>query len=812
MESAEYHTSRRFFDLFLRLMDNGTLDEARDRFATNGTFWLMLHSLGEHRPEWLPEVLAQRLRRRLALIRATGAELRSGALLDHDLFVPELVVKSAANAPAAFVDHVLPVVLEISDAAASGDTPPKRDAVWPMFFKSEYLNGEDACLSELAGALAVLARTGAVPLRDVIADLRRRDTHTANYLLLSLYRGGASRYADEAIALLCDEQWRFKCGFSDSPNWCAMETVGAVVLHCTMESRERIEAVILDCAPPYERSSRGYRQFGRTRFDLLSAIPAEMRSRTANAQFDELARKFGDPAAEPHGISGGLVTSPIAKNATKRMTDERWLRAIAKYPSENRIDHSGDEPTGGARELARVLEERVKEEPSRFVRLGLRFPADANPVYLERTLDALKDTTTASDLKLQLCRKAFAEARSFCGRSIADLLGKMEGALPDDAVEMLDWLATRDDDPAVELWQQDAGGGQKDYNGDVHFHGINTTRGRAAGAIGDLILRNAMYIGRFRTTLDKMVRDPSVAARSCVAGTLRAVAYHDTPLGMWLFQGMDLSEDRLLATHHVYEFIRGRLNDRLSEWRPIMERMLRSSEPDVREAGARLACIGALQHESAADLANEALRGDVRGRLGAAKVASANIGDPECRVRCEAMLVRLFADADADVRRKAASCFGSLPDKVLETAAGLSPFRSSLVAVQAARLMLGQIDEHARKGRSFAFETTLSGRRHARRIPRWQEQGYRVKLFFLRLPTPERRSHASNSACWRAAMTCRSRLFGGDSMQAGATSSTSTAIWSMPGPCTTIQATFRCWSRRGFEHEHPTPECGAIRT
>ncbi len=70
-------------------------------------------------------------------------------------------------------------------------------------------------------------------------------------------------------------------------------------------------------------------------------------------------------------------------------------------------------------------------------------------------------------------------------------------------------------------------------------------------------------------------------------------------------------------------------------------------------------------------------------------------------------------------------------------AAGLSPFRASLVAVQAARLVLRQIDEHARCGRSFAFETTLSGRGHARRIPRWQAQGYRVKLFFLRLPTAE---------------------------------------------------------------------------
>ena len=70
-------------------------------------------------------------------------------------------------------------------------------------------------------------------------------------------------------------------------------------------------------------------------------------------------------------------------------------------------------------------------------------------------------------------------------------------------------------------------------------------------------------------------------------------------------------------------------------------------------------------------------------------------------------------------------------------AAGLSPFRTSLVVVQAARLMLRQIDEHARCGRSFAFETTLSGRGHARRIPRWRAQGYRVELFFLRLPTAE---------------------------------------------------------------------------
>ena len=70
-------------------------------------------------------------------------------------------------------------------------------------------------------------------------------------------------------------------------------------------------------------------------------------------------------------------------------------------------------------------------------------------------------------------------------------------------------------------------------------------------------------------------------------------------------------------------------------------------------------------------------------------------------------------------------------------AAGLSPFTPELAAVRAGRIMLEQIHEHVRKGEGFAFETTLSGRIYMRLIPRWQAEGYIVKLFFLRLPLPE---------------------------------------------------------------------------
>jgi predicted ABC-type ATPase len=70
-------------------------------------------------------------------------------------------------------------------------------------------------------------------------------------------------------------------------------------------------------------------------------------------------------------------------------------------------------------------------------------------------------------------------------------------------------------------------------------------------------------------------------------------------------------------------------------------------------------------------------------------------------------------------------------------AAGLAPFDPDRAAFKAGRLMLEEIAEHAQRGESFAFETTLSGRGYIRLIPIWRADGYTVKLFFLRLASPE---------------------------------------------------------------------------
>jgi predicted ABC-type ATPase len=70
-------------------------------------------------------------------------------------------------------------------------------------------------------------------------------------------------------------------------------------------------------------------------------------------------------------------------------------------------------------------------------------------------------------------------------------------------------------------------------------------------------------------------------------------------------------------------------------------------------------------------------------------------------------------------------------------AAGLAPFSPETAALRAGRLMLQEIEQCARRGESFAFETTLSGLAYLKSIRTWRAQGYRVSLYFLTLPNVE---------------------------------------------------------------------------
>jgi predicted ABC-type ATPase len=66
-------------------------------------------------------------------------------------------------------------------------------------------------------------------------------------------------------------------------------------------------------------------------------------------------------------------------------------------------------------------------------------------------------------------------------------------------------------------------------------------------------------------------------------------------------------------------------------------------------------------------------------------------------------------------------------------AAGLSPLKPQLAALNAGRLFLGELDRLARSRQDFAFESTLSGLTYLSRIKRWKAAGYRIEIAFLRV-------------------------------------------------------------------------------
>lgn len=88
------------------------------------------------------------------------------------------------------------------------------------------------------------------------------------------------------------------------------------------------------------------------------------------------------------------------------------------------------------------------------------------------------------------------------------------------------------------------------------------------------------------------------------------------------------------------------------------------------------------------------------------------------RLLAETLGIRQFVNAD-DIAR------------------GLSGFAPESAAFEAGRVMLRRMDDLARRRETFAFETTLSGRGHARLIGELVATGYTFHLIYLWLESPE---------------------------------------------------------------------------
>ena len=670
---GDWSQGRRYLELMLQLIDVGILDDVDGALAANSDFWLLLTELQSNRPAWGCKVVRHYFdRRRQLSLKAEQPnpfDYPNGTIANSQ-FGERTLKELACNAPEAFVREVLPFMQAVIEDCASQERGGLRtDSIWSTrIFQSGY-SIRAVLLNAMETALSKTAMQQTDVYRSVIEPIRESPFETIQYLLIRSLAANGPLFADEGVEHLYKSPERLNIGYSSDTHWASKQLIESISPYCSDEKLKQLETLLLGYYSDWERSNPSRNRFGYAQFTLLSGIIETRRSEEVHKRLEEWRRKFEQQEpASPKPVKAQFAQPPIPEDATEQMNDEQWLSAIHHHDTDTHEFTQDGHYVGGALELSRTLEERVKDEPRRFAELVLRFPDHANPLYFEAVLRGITDTDLDFETILKVTERCHRIEGRPLGRFICDpIASSAQGDLPPDALALVAWYATEDPDPEEDYWRTQVSPETTDrLDEEILINGIRTNRGRAAQAMAKLIEKDHTRITYFQPALEKMVQDPSIAVRSCVAETLFTILRHDRDLAVTLFRQLCNTEDALLQTPFIERFLLFALQTHFQELSQILGRMVASQLPDVATAGARQACLAALDLPEAADLAEVCLSGSEAQRTGAAEVMAANVKTAAFRSFCEDALIKLFNDCNNDVRSEAAQCFSRFKGTQLE--------------------------------------------------------------------------------------------------------------------------------------------------
>lgn len=301
-----------------------------------------------------------------------------------------------------------------------------------------------------------------------------------------------------------------------------------------------------------------------------------------------------------------------------------------------------------------MLKERTADDPLRFAELALNMTAEINPAYPSAVLWGLGEAaipSAALPAVFDAIRHIMSLGLTDCDRWLGWSLRRVLDETPLDLVELVRdraLYAPHPQDNSPILTRRDG----KRYGRDLRQDGINTARGSLAEELGDLLVRDARgdRTAVVAPHLITLANDPVLSVRSCVAHTIAACLRHARSTAYAAFDRLIQSEDALLASEPVGNLMLyiGNANAELID--PVIDRMLVSSDADVRNAGGSMAAFAALQWERP-HLLERALDGDVDIRTGAAVVCSSRIDRAANSELNFAALRRLMYDPDDAVRK-----------------------------------------------------------------------------------------------------------------------------------------------------------------
>lgn len=643
--------NRQLFTLVLEGVRQGAYDGAEHEL------WLMTNDLAKHEPLWAIELLQAYLIDHAESLRL-NEEGKVALLGLRDYCASELVKETANTEPLTFVLTIVPYLRQVMAATAMEEYScrPIYDRHFSYRPDDDHFEDsklDDSLLVASVHSLETLAKTAPDTIQNILADLAADPYEACQFLLYRGLSAGGEYFADWAARLLLEGGRRLYCGYVSDVNWIARELVRAIAPHVTDEAHQQLEHLFRDLHNGYEsRHSWGY-----SAFKFLSALDESRLTTAGRRRLGEYRRKFNEDApSKPFGITGGVIGSPIPYDAAQKMTDEQWLKAIAKHDSN---ETNWETFTGGARELSWLLKEQTVTHPQRFARLALQLTPEVNVAYTNALLMGFGDAEVGDStrpLLFEAVRHIASLGQSDNDRFLGTALKKYYREVPLDLVQLILDRTLRAPDPVDDspvIIRDDT---DRQTAAEMHMNGINTARGSLAKTLGDLLIydRDGQRTSLVAPSLSVLADDPVLSVRSCVAHTLSASLRYARREVLEAFEILIRAHDCLLAAEGVQRLMLyiGKVNPEVID--PVIWRMLASENGETREAGGAIAAHAALEW-GRPDFMAQALSGDFHVRKGIAQTVARSIADTSNTELATETLIRLMSDDVDEVRKEVAT-------------------------------------------------------------------------------------------------------------------------------------------------------------
>ena len=679
-------TSADMQDFVIELIGDGTLDDARPRLAVNDDWWSMWYGLGTEQPEFAIRLLGAWFDRQLARAAAldTGDPFEYGlGLVAHSQSSGDIIRECAEAAPLEFVKELFPRLVRFDLSA------PKEWIAAP----NQWGAPDDQLRDALVDAMCAVAREDPVTFDSLVEAEPLGESKWVTSLLLRAWSANPQAYAERIVRFVLDSpDQRLDIGYSSGAGGTDMlaaisrTAIAAAASVCSDKSFDDLESAILAFVPDWEWQ---HRFVGRTALALLRALDENRLSETARQRIQELERRFpeaperGTPRPpSPEDFAGQWVGPPIPPTDQRRMTDAEWLAAMSRYRNEREDETRDERMVGGAIEMSRGLEELVREDPGHFARLPERMDGSLHPVYFEAILRGLTGSKGSGRPGTceQICsvlRRIAEVGVSGVEGALADAIGSLaDEDVPEDIIQMLCEIAKEVADPERDDWLNRDDDDRE--MGPIN-QAINSVRGRAAQSVATLLFAERDRWSALELTVEKLIVDPVLAVRSVAVECLLAVLDTHREEALSGFRRLIDGAEPILGSNLVERFVHFAMYRDYAAIRPVLVKMVESSEPASMKVGARQMTLASLSLEEAREDADFVLSLGDDARVGAAIVYANSVADASIGAECEERLKALFADESEAVRHAAGRCWNALkPDEVAKRGSLLSAYVGSI--------------------------------------------------------------------------------------------------------------------------------------